>query len=283
MLVDDGSVDSTWSIITGLHEKNKLFCGIRQSRNRGHQNAVLAGLMEAYQHCDITITIDCDGQDDINAIESMVDKYMDGAEVVYGVRNSRDTDTWFKRNTAQLYYRILKWLGADVIYNHADYRLLSSVVVKELAEYHEVNLFLRGLVPLVGFDSDYVYYERNERLAGESHYPFTKMLSLAINGVTSLSVRPLRIVQGLGLFISVVSFIGVIWAIVVALLGKTTNGWASMICIICLLGGVQLTCIGILGEYIGKIYLEVKRRPRYIISERICDFDGRGIETNDTE
>ncbi len=268
LFIDDGSKDSTWEIISGLARENVYFKGIRQSRNRGHQNAVLAGLMEAKDQCDITISIDCDGQDDINAMDAMVDAYLDGCEIVYGVRSKRDTDSFFKRVTAQGYYKLLKGMGVDCVYNHADYRLVSSRVLREFANFKEVNLFLRGMFPLVGFKSTSVYYERHERLAGKSHYPLRKMLALAFEGITSLSVQPLRVITGLGCGIALLSFIGVLWSVIVALTGASVPGWASMTSIICFIGGVQLICLGVLGEYIGKIYLEVKGRPRYIISER---------------
>lgn len=268
LFVDDGSKDNTWQIICDLSRQDPHFKGIRQSRNRGHQNAVLAGLMEAKDHCDITISIDCDGQDDINAMDAMVEEYLNGCEIVYGVRSKRDTDTFFKRFTAQSFYKVLQGMGVETVYNHADYRLVSSRVLQEFASFKEVNLFLRGMFPLVGFKSTSVYYERHERLAGESHYPLRKMLALAFEGITSLSVKPLHIITGLGCFIALLSFIGVIWSVCVAFGGASVPGWASMTCIICLLGGVQLICLGVLGEYIGKIYLEVKQRPRYIISER---------------
>lgn len=268
MFVNDGSKDTTWNIIKGLSEEDKHFIGICQSRNRGHQNAVLAGLMESKDQCDITISIDCDGQDDIKAMEAMVDAYANGAEVVYGVRSKRDTDTFFKRFTAESFYKLLNKMGVEVVYNHADYRLISSRVLEEFAKFKEVNLFLRGLIPLVGFNSTSVYYERHERIAGESHYPLSKMLGLAFDGITSLSIKPLTIITSLGLVVSLISFIGVIWTIVSHFYGATVSGWASTTCIVCFLGGVQLISIGVLGEYVGKIYLEVKHRPRYIISER---------------
>ncbi len=271
MFVDDGSKDTTWDIISGLSRENPHFIGIQQSRNRGHQNAVLAGLMEAKDHCDITISIDCDGQDDIKAMDAMVDAYLDGCEIVYGVRSKRDTDTFFKRFTAQSFYKLMKHMGVDTVYNHADYRLVSSRVLQEFANFKEVNLFLRGMFPLVGFKSTSVYYERHERLAGKSHYPLRKMLALAFEGITSLSIRPLRLITGLGSGIAILSFIGVLWSLIVALCGNSVPGWASMTCIICFIGGVQLICLGVLGEYIGKIYLEVKGRPRYIISQRTED------------
>lgn len=268
LFVNDGSKDRTWEIIKELSEKDDHYKGICQSRNRGHQNAVLAGLMEAKDVCDITISIDCDGQDDINAMNDMVDAYLDGCEIVYGVRSRRDTDTFFKRFTAEGFYKVLNWMGAEVVFNHADYRLVSSRVLQEFANYKEVNLFLRGMFPLVGFKSTSVYYERHERIAGESHYPLTKMLALAFDGITSLSVKPLHMITGLGCGIALLSFIGVIWSVIVALTGHAVTGWASMTSIICFIGGVQLICLGVLGEYIGKIYMEVKHRPRYIISER---------------
>ena len=268
MFVNDGSKDRTWEIILELAKKDEHFIGISQSRNRGHQNAVLAGLMEAKDCCDITISIDCDGQDDINAMDQMIEEYYDGCEIVYGVRNKRETDTIFKRCTAQGFYKFLNAMGAEVVYNHADYRLVSSRVLQEFANYKEVNLFLRGMFPLVGFKSTSVYYERHERIAGESHYPLRKMLALAFDGITSLSVKPIRMITELGIIIAMLSFAGVIWSIVMALLGRTVAGWASMVCIVAFIGGVQLICTGVIGEYIGKIYMEVKHRPRYIISER---------------
>ena len=268
LFVNDGSKDDTWEIICDLAEKDEHFIGIAQSRNRGHQAAVLAGLMEAKDHCDITISIDCDGQDDINAMDRMVDEYLDGSEVVYGVRSKRDTDTAFKRFTAEGFYKLLAAMGVEVVFNHADYRLISARVLKEFANYKEVNLYLRGMVPLVGFKSTSVYYERHERLAGESHYPLKKMLALAFDGITSLSVKPIRMVFFAGLFIMLLSFIGIIWAVIAAFMGKSVAGWASLACIVCFMGGVQALFLGVIGEYIGKIYLEVKGRPRYIISER---------------
>ena len=268
LFVNDGSKDKTWSIIEDLAKSDEHFIGISQSRNRGHQAAVLAGLMEAKEMCDITISIDCDCQDDINAMDGMVDAYLDGCEVVYGVRSSRDTDTFFKRFTAEGFYKFLAMMGAEVVFNHADYRLISSRVLKEFANYKEVNLFLRGMIPLVGFKRTSVSYSRAERIAGESHYPLKKMIALAVDGITSLSVKPLRMIMGFGVFVAMISFIGVIWAVVTALLGHAVSGWASMTSIICFVSGVQLICLGIIGEYIGKIYMETKQRPRYIISDR---------------
>ena len=271
LFVNDGSKDKTWEIICDLARKDEHFIGIAQSRNRGHQAAVLAGLMEAKDKCDITISIDCDGQDDINAMDKMVDEYLSGCEVVYGVRSKRDTDTFFKRFTAEGFYKLLAAMGVDVVFNHADYRLISARVLQEFANYKEVNLYLRGMVPLVGFKSTSVYYERHERLAGESHYPLKKMLALAFDGITSLSVKPIRMVFFAGLFIMMLSFIGIIWAVIAAFMGKSVAGWASLACIVCFMGGVQALFLGVIGEYIGKIYLEVKGRPRYIISERTWD------------
>ena len=271
LFVNDGSKDDTWKIICDLAARDPHYLGICQSRNRGHQNAVLAGLMEAKDRCDITISIDCDGQDDINAMDTMVDAYRDGCEVVYGVRSKRDTDTFFKRFTAESFYKLLNAMGAEVVFNHADYRLMSARVLKEFANFKEVNLFLRGMVPLVGFKSTAVTYERHERIAGESHYPLSKMLGLAFDGITSLSVKPIRFITGFGVVVALVSFIGVIWALVEAALGATVSGWASTTCIICFVSGVQLICLGVIGEYIGKIYMETKARPRYIISERTWD------------
>lgn len=268
MFVNDGSRDDTWNIITRLAEEDEHFIGISQSRNRGHQNAVLAGLMTAKDMCDITISIDCDGQDDINAMDGMVAAYHEGCEIVYGVRSRRDTDTFFKRFTAESFYKLLNAMGAEVVYNHADYRLISSRALQELAKFREVNIFLRGMVPLVGFKSTSVYYERSERAAGKSHYPLSKMLALAFDGITSLSIKPIKMIFVLGLIVALISFVGIIWAVVEAILGNTVSGWASTTCIICFLSGVQLISIGVIGEYIGKIYMEVKHRPRYIISEK---------------
>ena len=268
LFVNDGSKDNTWDIIKDLSKTDPHYIGICQSRNRGHQNAVLAGLMEAKDKCDITISIDCDGQDDINAMDAMVDAYLDGCEVVYGVRSKRDTDTFFKRFTAEGFYKLMNWMGAEVVFNHADYRLISSRVLQEFANFKEVNIFLRGMIPLVGFKSTSVYYERAERIAGESHYPLKKMLALAFDGITSLSVKPIRMITGFGVTVSILSFVGVLWALISQLTGSTVSGWASTMCVICFMGGVQLVCLGVIGEYVGKIYMETKRRPRYIISER---------------
>ena len=272
LFVNDGSKDRTWEIINELATSDEHYVGICQSRNRGHQNAVLAGLMEAKSRCDITISIDCDGQDDINAMDGMVDAYRDGCDIVYGVRSKRDTDTFFKRFTAESFYKILNAMGAEVVFNHADYRLMSARALEEFAKFKEVNLFLRGMVPLVGFKSTCVTYERHERIAGESHYPLSKMLALAFDGITSLSIKPIRFITGFGVFVALVSFIGVLWAVIEAAMGLTVSGWASMTNIICFVSGVQLICLGVIGEYIGKIYLESKHRPRYIISETTPNF-----------
>ena len=268
LFVNDGSKDSTWDIICKLAQEDEHYIGISQSRNRGHQNAVLAGLMEARDVCDITISIDCDGQDDITAMEQMVDEYLAGAEVVYGVRSKRDTDTFFKRFTAESFYKLLDKMGVETVYNHADYRLISARVLQEFAGFQEVNIFLRGMIPLVGYKSTTVYYERHERIAGESHYPLSKMLAIAVDGITSLSVRPISIITGAGCVVSLIGFVGIIWAIITAILGNAVPGWASIVCIVCFLGGIQLFSLGVIGEYIGKIYLESKHRPRYIISDK---------------
>ncbi|MBQ8159706.1 MAG: glycosyltransferase family 2 protein [Clostridia bacterium] len=267
LFVNDGSRDRTWSIIEELSHQDPRVQGISQSRNRGHQNAVLAGLMESIGRCDVTISIDCDGQDDIHAMEKMLDEYLAGSDVVYGVRSSRDTDTFIKRFTAESFYKFLRSMGAEVIFNHADYRLMSARVIEAFSEYHEVNLFLRGLIPLVGFRSTSVYYERHERLAGESHYPLHKMIALAFDGITSLSTRPIRIITLFGLVMALLSLIGILWIVLRACTGHTVAGWASTACIVCFMGGVQSFFLGVIGEYIGKIYLETKHRPRYILSE----------------
>ena len=271
LFVNDGSKDNTWNLICQLAKEDEHYMGICLSRNRGHQNALLAGLMEAKDKCDITISIDCDGQDDINAMDAMVDEYLTGAEIVYGVRSKRDTDTFFKRFTAESFYKLMKWMGADTVYNHADYRLVSSRALKEFANFREVNIFLRGMFPLVGFKSTCVYYERHERIAGESHYPLKKMLALAFDGITSLSIKPIRIITGLGVFISLAAFALIIYALVSYFTGNVVSGWASSLIVTCFLGGIQLICLGVIGEYVGKIYMETKARPRFIISQRTED------------
>ena len=268
LFVNDGSKDRTWELIQEYAAQDEHYTGISQSRNRGHQSTVLAGLMEAKDQCDITISIDCDGQDDITAMDQMVDAYLDGCEIVYGVRSSRETDTWFKRTTAQSFYRIMEKMGVETVYNHADYRLVSSRVLQQFANYEEVNIFLRGMFPLVGFKSTSVYYERHERLAGESHYPLKKMIGLAVDGITSLSIEPIHFIAKTGVFLSFIGVIGIIWVLIRAFTGHTVIGWASMMCIIFFLGGIILLSLGVIGEYVGKTYMETKHRPRYIISER---------------
>ncbi len=267
LFVNDGSRDKTWDIISALAENDKYFEGISLSRNRGHQKALLGGLMYAKERADVTISIDCDGQDDINASREMVEKYLEGYDVVYGVRNSRKSDNFFKRTTARGFYKLMKGMGADTVYDHADYRLMSRRALEGLSQFKEVNIFLRGMVPLVGFKSTSIFYDRTPRLAGKSHYPLKKMLSLAFDGITSLSTKPIKLVTGLGFFVTLFSFVGIIWSIVQYFLNSAAVGWASTISIICFLGGIQLLSIGIIGSYIGKIYLETKQRPRYIIAE----------------
>lgn len=273
LFVNDGSKDSTWQLIRGFSREDTHFAGISLSRNRGHQNALLAGLMEARDKCDITISIDCDGQDDLNAMNAMVEEYLQGAEVVYGVRSKRETDTFFKRTTAEGFYRLLKWMGAEVVFNHADYRLVSARVLREFSDFKEVNIYLRGMFPLVGFKSTSVYYERHERMAGESHYPLRKMLALAFDGITSLSVKPIRMITGLGIGISFVAFLLILYALISYFRGDVVSGWASSLIATCFLGGIQLISLGVIGEYVGKIYMETKRRPRFIIAERTEDDD----------
>ena len=267
MFVNDGSKDNTWNIISSLTEENEHYCGISLSHNRGHQNALIAGLMEARLRADITISMDCDGQDDIACAEQMVDEYAKGMDIVYGVRNDRSTDSAFKRTTAEWYYALLRAMGIEIIPNHADYRLMSSRVLDALAGYSEVNLFLRGIIPHMGFKSSIVYYTRAERVAGSTHYPLGKMLSFAIDGITSFSVKPLRIITFLGAAVALLSFIGIIYALISAATGNIVEGWTSMTCIICFVSGIQMISLGVIGEYVGKIYLETKRRPRYIIDE----------------
>lgn len=275
LFVNDGSRDKTWEIICELARQDEHYIGISQSRNRGHQNAVLAGLMEAKDRCDITISIDCDGQDDLNAMDRMVEEYWKGSEVVYGVRSSRATDTFFKRTTAEGFYKLLNAFGAEVVFNHADYRLVSSRVLNHFADFEEVNIYLRGMFPLVGFKSTSVPYERAQRLAGESHYPLKKMLALAWNGITSLSVKPISLITGFGMIVSLVGLLIALWAIVEAARGSAVAGWTSTICLVCILGGIQLISLGVIGQYVGKTYMETKRRPRYIISERTWEQNTR--------
>lgn len=267
LFVNDGSRDNTWNIIKELSEKNSHYEGICLSRNRGHQNALLAGLMTAKDMADVTISIDCDGQDDIAAMDEMIKEYQSGSDIVYGVRSKRVTDSFFKRFTAESFYKVMRGLGVETIYNHADYRLISKKALQGLEEFKETNLFLRGLVPLIGYKSSCVYYERTERLAGESHYPIKKMLSFAFDGITSLSIKPIRIITAMGFIISLFSVVLIIWTVIQKVSGNTVSGWSSMFCAIVFLGGVQLLSLGVIGEYIGKIYNETKHRPRYIISE----------------
>ena len=268
LFVNDGSSDAAWRIISDLSRSDPHYTGMSQSRNRGHQNAVLAGLMEAKDHCDITISIDCDGQDDIHAMEAMVDAYHDGCDIVYGVRSNRESDTWFKRTSAQSFYKFLNRMGVEAVYNHADYRLASRRVLENLANFHEVNLFLRGMFPLVGFKSTSVYYERHERLAGKSHYPLRKMIGLAVDGVTSLSIEPINIIARVGFLLVLAGIVGILWAIIRRLTGNTVTGWASLMCVIFFIGGIIIASLGVIGEYVGKTYMEAKHRPRYIISDR---------------
>ena len=265
LLVNDGSKDRTWEMITELHKENPLFEGVKLSRNRGHQNALLAGLMTARNRCDISISMDADLQDDMDAMDRFIEKFNEGCEIVYGVRNKRETDTWFKRETALFFYRLMKGLGVDITYNHADYRLMSNRALNALAEFKEVNLFLRGLAPLVGFQSDVVYYDRSERFAGESKYPLKKMLAFAIDGITSFSVKPLRLITSVGFVIFVVSLFMLLYALIAWITGNTVAGWTSMLGSIWLIGGIQLLSLGVIGEYVGKIYNETKHRPRFII------------------
>lgn len=271
LYVNDGSKDNTWEMIKDIHNKDKTFRGLCLSRNRGHQNAVLAGLMQAKEEADMVISMDADLQDDINAIDEMVDKFNEGYDVVYGVRDKRKTDTFFKRFTAQAYYKLLLKMGVDIVYNHADFRLMSKRVLDNLEDYKEVNLFLRGLVPMVGFPSTSVYYERHERFAGESKYPLKKMLHFAFDGITSLSIKPIRLITTLGLVIFMLSIGILIYSVVMHILGNTFAGWSSIMVSVWALGGLQILSIGIIGEYIGKIYLETKSRPRFIIQEYLND------------
>ena len=267
VFVDDGSKDSTWNIIKDMHEKNDLVLGIKSSRNRGHQNTLLAGLMTVKDECDMAISMDADLQDDIEVLDEFVKKYYDGCEIVYGVRSARKTDTFFKKFTAEGFYKVMKWMGADIVFNHADYRLMSSRALNELAKYKEVNLFLRSIVPMIGFKTDVVMYERHERFAGESKYPLKKMLAFAMDGITSLSIKPIRFITSLGVILFAFSVILLIYFIVGYFLGRTAPGWATIVVSIWGIGGLQLLAIGVIGEYIGKIYMETKERPRYIIEE----------------
>lgn len=271
VFINDGSTDRTWEIICRFHEEDKLFCGINLSRNRGHQNALLAGLMTARDYADMVISMDADLQDDIDAVDEMVNRYLEGYDIVYGVRSSRKKDSFFKRFTAESYYKFIRFMGADVVFNHADYRLMSKRALEGLSEFTEVNLFLRGIVPQIGYKSTVVTYERQERFAGESKYPLKKMLSLAFEGITSFSVKPIRMVANLGAIIAAVSVIFLIWSVCVKLFGQSVDGWSSLMASIWLMGGLQIFCIGMIGEYVGKIYMETKHRPRYIIEQFLHD------------
>lgn len=274
MYVNDGSKDKTWELIQKIHKEEKLFTGICLSRNRGHQNALLAGLMSAKKYADVVISMDADLQDDINAMDEMLDKYYTGNEIVYGVRSARKKDTWFKRVTAEGFYKFMEKMGVEIVYNHADYRLTSKNVLNYLENYREVNLFLRGMFPLIGFKSDIVYYERNERFAGKSKYPLKKMLSFAWDGITSFSIRPIKMILNLGVIIFIVSVIILIYSLIVKFLGHTVPGWTFIICSIWTVAGLEMLSLGIIGQYIGKIYNETKQRPRYIIS---CNLNEKEI------
>lgn len=269
MLIDDGSKDKTWELITRFNSENGLVEGVKLAHNRGHMNALLCGLMTAKDRCDCAVSLDADLQDDIEVLDEFIEKFNDGCDVVYGVRKSRDTDTFFKRTTAEGYYKLLKMLGVDIVSNHAEYRLMSRRALEALSEYNEVNLFLRGIVPLIGYRSDYVYYERHERFAGETKYPLKKMISFAVDGITSFSVKPLKVISGLGILISILSVFGLLYALISYFAGWAVSGWTAIVCSIWLLGGLQMLCLGVVGTYIGKIYSEVKGRPRYRVEEHL--------------
>ena len=269
LYVDDGSKDKTWVKIEKFHNENNIFSGLKLSRNKGHQNALLAGLMSAKKYADIVISMDADLQDDIGVIDKMLEEYKNGSEIVYGVRNSRKKDTFFKRFTAEAFYKFMKIMGVEIVFNHADCRLMSNVALESLEEFSEVNLFLRGIVSQIGYQTSIVYYERNERIAGESKYPLKKMLKFAVEGITSFSVKPLKLITNLGFIMSFLSFAMLIYSLIMKLIGQTVQGWAFIICSIWLVAGIQMLSLGIIGEYIGKIYNETKRRPRYIIEKEI--------------
>lgn len=273
LFVNDGSKDKTWMIIKELHKTNNIFSGLNLSRNKGHQNALLAGLMEAKKHADMVISLDADLQDDINVIDKFVEEYYKGKDIVYGVRSSREKDTFFKKQSALAFYKLMNKMGGELVYNHADYRLMSKRALEALSEYKEVNLFLRGIVPLIGYDYSIVEYERHERFAGESKYPLKKMLAFAMDGITSFSIKPIRLISILGFTIFVMSFIALIYSLIVKFLGKTETGWTSLVISIWMIGGIQLLSLGVIGEYIGKIYSETKARPRYIIKDKLIDKD----------
>lgn len=270
LFVDDGSKDNTWSIINKIHDNNNLFIGLKLAHNRGHQNALLAGLVHAIDKCDISISMDCDLQDDISAIDAMIDEYTKGSQIVYGVRSSRKKDSFFKKFTAEGFYKFMHFMGVDLVFNHADYRLMSNVTLKALKEYGEVNLFLRGIIPELGFKTSKVYYERDKRVAGTSKYPLKKMIKFAIDGITSFTIVPLRLITSMGFIMSILSFIMLLYALIVKITGNTISGWTFIVISIWLVAGVQMISLGVIGEYIGKIYKEVKHRPRYIIEEELA-------------
>ena len=273
LFVNDGSKDRTWPIIEELHARDRIFSGVNLSRNRGHQNALLAGLMTAVQHADMMVSMDADLQDDVDAMDRMIDAYHEGYDVVYGVRSSRKTDSFFKRFTAESFYRLMKAMGVDIVFNHADYRLMSRRAVEGLADFKEVNLFLRGIVPQIGYSWTTVEYERAKRFAGESKYPLKKMLSFAFDGITSFSVKPLRLILTLGAVIFALSLVMLLWTLVRWIAGATVSGWASLMCSIWMIGGIQLLALGVIGEYMGKVYSETKARPRFIIERVLNDRD----------
>ena len=275
LFVNDGSNDRTWEIISQLHEQCSLFSGADLTRNRGHQNALLAGLMTAKERCDMAISMDADLQDDIDAVDAMVEEYYAGCDIIYGVRSSRKKDTFFKRLTAEGFYKLMNAMGAETVFNHADYRLMSKRALEGLAQFKEVNLFLRGIVPMIGYRTGTVTYERGERFAGESKYPLKKMLSFAMEGITSLSVKPIRMITGLGFLVFFISIAMLIYSIVRWAMGETILGWASLICSVWAIGGLILLSLGVIGEYIGKIYLETKERPRFLLREVLEDRDGK--------
>ena len=277
LFVNDGSRDGTWSIITELHQRDRRFSGVDLSRNRGHQNALLAGLMTAKDRADMVVSMDADLQDDIDAVDAMVDKYHEGCDIVYGVRSAREKDTFFKRVTAEGFYRFMSFLGAETVFNHADYRLMSRRALEGLEQFREVNLFLRGIVPMIGYTTGYVSYERGERFAGESKYPLKKMLSFALEGITSLSTKPIRYITLLGFLVFLVSIAMLIYSVVRWAMGATILGWASLICSVWAIGGLILLSLGVIGEYIGKIYLETKARPRFLIREVLEERDEEAL------
>lgn len=271
LFVDDGSVDNTWDIIEDLHRKNDLFNAIKFSKNKGHQNALFAGLMFAKDHSDISISMDADLQDDLDVIDEMIDEYNKGSEIVYGVRNSRKNDSFFKKFTAETFYKFMNLLGVEIVFNHADCRLMSRKALEALEEYEEVNLFLRGIVPQLGFKTSKVYYERNKRALGESKYPFKKMVRFAFEGITSFSIAPLKMITAIGFLMAVFSFIVLVYAVVVKIMGAAVSGWTFIIVSIWMVSGIQMLSVGILGEYVGKMYFETKKRPRYIIEKELLN------------